>query len=200
MSDSDTVTLVYIIPITCCVLPSLSLTPLWLLSIDPRRQWYLILKYVFNHYWGPSESIPDLHLEPPGTLNVCRKRVLLVFAHRQKKSWEQNRPFFFDSTLGNCMAVPCMFKKIRYATGLTQKQCWQESVFWWNFLYSTSTNTVMLGMLSDLHCSSRLAIMAATSRKLLFLIRPAISQLKDCFIHVYDNWMWPIISLAWHKL
>ena len=90
-----TVTLSYITPITCRVLPFLLLAPLWFLSINPHKQWYIILKCVLNHYWGPSQSIPDLLLEPPGTLNDCRECVLLVFAHRQKNSWEQKKNIFF---------------------------------------------------------------------------------------------------------
>ena len=160
-----TVTLAYIIPITCCILPSLSLAPLWFLSINPRKQWYLILKYVFNHYWGPSQSIPDLLLEPPGTLNDCREHVLLVVTQQTKKA--ENKKFFSDFIHGPCMNVPCMFNKIQYAPGLTQNQCWQENVFWWNFLYSTSTNTVMLGMLRGPYCSNRLAVLACGTENCL---------------------------------
>ena len=62
-----TVTLSYITPITCRVLPFLLLAPIWFLSINPHKQRYIILKCMLNHYWRPLQSIPDLLLEPPGT-------------------------------------------------------------------------------------------------------------------------------------
>ena len=107
-----TVTLSYITPITCRVLPFLLLAPLWFLSINPHKQWYLILKYImFNHYWGLSQSIPDLLLEPPGTLNVCRKRLLLVFAPQTKKSREQKKTFFLIPHLETVWLFPACLKK-----------------------------------------------------------------------------------------
>ena len=60
-----TVTLSYITPITCRVLPFLLLAPIWFLSINPHKQRYIILKCMLNHYWRPLQSIPDLLLEPP---------------------------------------------------------------------------------------------------------------------------------------